>query len=199
MSKFGRWRTIKFSKRRQSGKTHYMAWCKCACGTKRWVRVARLVAGSSKSCGCLAQSQGTVHGACRPGKNYTGAYRSWTAMRSRCNYTKNIMYYRYGGRGIKVCPRWDDFRMFLADMGERPRGKFLDRIDNDCGYSPKNCRWATKNEQMSNRRSTWWVEYKGKRRRVKQLTSRLGVSYKSVWSRVKQRGWTIEEALEEDT
>jgi hypothetical protein len=92
----------------------------------------------------------TRHGQARDGKR-TPTYLSWQNMRQRCNNPNVPRWANYGGRGITVCARWNSFESFLADMGERPEGKTLDRVDNDGNYEPGNCRWATSAEQMGNR------------------------------------------------
>lgn len=91
------------------------------------------------------------HGASDPGSPLFGTYRSWQAMKRRCDSPRDTFYDRYGGRGITYDPRWAAFEAFLADMGERPEGTTLDRTDNDGPYTKANCRWATLSEQRRNR------------------------------------------------
>ena len=144
---FGRFLVIRLDGSDSAG-SRYL--CKCSCGTVKTVRGSSLRNGSSKSCGCLNLDKVTKHG-----MTDTPTYMSWVAARSRCRYKKNIGYKSYGGRGIDICDRWyDSFKNFLEDMGERPEGTSLDRIDGSKGYSPDNCRWATLVEQSSNRRHT---------------------------------------------
>ena len=104
---------------------------------------------------CSSQLAGTANK--RHGKSETREYAAWTAMRERCRNPKAHNYRWYGGRGIRVCERWDSFENFLADMGERPKGHSIDRKENDGDYEPGNCRWATKSEQSNNRRP--WSEW----------------------------------------
>lgn len=123
--------------------------CLCDCGTVH--TVSRVSWTRASSCGCWrrerAASLNVTHG-----MTDTPTYKSWRAMLQRVLYTGSIDYDRYGGRGITVCERWLKFENFLADMGERPEGRTLDRIDVDGNYEPSNCRWATIEVQQTNRR-----------------------------------------------
>jgi hypothetical protein len=97
-------------------------------------------------------------------------YSTWKGIRQRCLNKKNKQYNFYGGRGIKICKRWDKFENFLSDMGNRPKLKSLDRINNDGDYKPSNCRWATKKEQALNRRSNVYLKYKGESKTISEVT-----------------------------
>lgn len=146
--RFNRWTVLKYTHQNKHKKKCYD--CLCECGKIGNVVGSNLVTGASKSCGCLSRekmvSSHTTHG-----KAYSREYKTWGGMMSRCNNPNVPHYERYGGRGIKVCKRWHKFVNFFADMGERPKGKTLDRIDNNKSYCKSNCRWATQSEQCHNR------------------------------------------------
>jgi hypothetical protein len=129
-----------------------------------------------------------------PKKIETSTYRAWINMRARCRDTGHFAYPRYGGRGLKVCKRWDSFDAFLADMGERPPGLLLERIDNDEGYSPENCRWATRKEQQRNQRWTRYVTIGGKTYKAAELAELSGHTASIIVARA-QRGLSYAEVI----
>ena len=128
--------------------------CSCDCGNEKITLMSSLRNNKCISCGCYQKEVATKHG-----KGYHYLYGCWSDMKQRCYNQKNKHYKDYGGRGIKVCDRWlESFLFFLEDMGERPSGMSLDRINNNGNYEPLNCRWATNKEQVNNRRNTKSVE-----------------------------------------
>jgi hypothetical protein len=122
-------------------------------------------------------------------------YTVWQSMKRRCDSPKNRAYHRYGGRGITVCERWlHDFHAFVADMGERPKGTSIDRIDNDKGYSPENCRWSTRAEQQLNRECVKKVFIEGKQYFAHELSKISGVKTDTIINRV-ERGLPYNEVI----
>jgi len=125
---------------------------------------------------------------------YSPTWRSWWGMRARCLFASATNYKRYGGAGIKVCDRWQDsFVNFLEDMGERPEGKTLDRLDAKGDYEPDNCRWATYSEQNRHRRHE--IEFEGVVHSIREWAALVGVKERTLWMRLFRHGWTVEEAL----
>jgi hypothetical protein len=122
-------------------------------------------------------------------------YWIWSAMLDRCRNSKNTAYANYGGRGIAVCERWVRFENFKSDMGDRPEGKSLDRINNDLGYSPENCRWVSRQEQNSNRRNCIFVECEGSRVTLKEYCRRHQLPYRPIVKRIQDRNWPMDLAL----
>lgn len=171
---------------------------RCDCGSVKEVQGVSLRRGDIVSCGCYHRERlatnGLRHGAARAGAA-TPTYRSWQKMIGRCHgkHTRK----RYGGRGICVCKRWrgrDGFTHFLADMGPRPDGRTIDRINNDGNYTPPNCRWATRSEQQSNREGNRNFTLDGVTRTLEAWANLLGTQ-PNVIARRLARGWEVRRAL----
>jgi hypothetical protein len=130
-------------------------------------------------------------------ENRSAEYQTWNGLKGRCLNTNNNAFHSYGGRGITVCDRWkDSFEDFLADMGPRPSPKHsIDRVNNDLGYSPENCRWATKKEQGNNRRTNVYYEYAGERLQLTTWANRIRINKTTLHMRINRYGWSIEKAL----
>lgn len=189
---------------------HYVE-AQCDCGNKKVISASHLKSGDIKSCGCLhreiIKTNNVKHNHANPSlRGVTPTYRSWAGMRSRCHSPTNKKFYRYGARGIKVCFGWFHFSNFLADMGERPIGKTIDRIGNDGHYScgdceecrlrewPANCHWGTPIEQANNQSTNKKLVFKGELLCVTEIERRLGWGSDSLAARLRA-GWTEEEAL----
>lgn len=188
-AKFNRWTVIGYNK------CYLKRLCRCECGTEKAVNASSLVRGESTSCGCylraLLSNQFRTHGS-----SGTKAYNAWSAMRGRCNNPNNPNFHHYGGRGIKICERWERFENFLADMSEPPSTKHsIDRMNNDGNYEPSNCRWATQKQQSRNKRLTTFVEYQGQQRPLSEWCEMLGIPFTRTDSRL-ARGWAVSDAFE---
>lgn len=160
--------------------------CLCDCGIQKFVRLPNLIVGRSVSCGC---SRGT-----KKSSQHKPTYSVWCAIHSRCKAASGKSKKLYADRGIRVCARWRVYANFLEDMGLRPEGTSIDRINNALGYEPGNCRWATPKQQALNRRSNVILEYNGETLHLTQWSEKLGISYSAITNRLK-RGWSIEDAL----
>lgn len=125
----------------------------------------------------------------------TPEYMAWANMHQRCLNKNRKTYHRYGGRGIKVCDRWGDFKNFIHDMGPKPSRKHtLDRIDNNGNYEPSNCRWADMRQQSNNRENSTYISFNGLTKTKAQWSEILNIHYDTLRIRLK-KGWSIEKAL----
>ncbi len=179
--------------RAENSKRGQRRWlCKCECGNDVTVLGTQLRNGHTKSCGCLSRDRVTKHGLCK-----SSEYIIWQQMKERCYNVKKESHKRYGARGITVCDRWrESFENFLADMGPRPAGMSLDRIDNNGNYEPGNCRWADNETQYRNRRQTVWIEFNGEKLCQKDWAKRYNIDEATLAQRI-ARGWPLEKAFTE--
>lgn len=189
---FGRLTVLAFAGQK-ARKAYWL--CRCDCGNETAVRGTELVSGRTQSCGCLGRertiTRNTTHGMSR-----TLEYRTWNGMIQRCHNPHNKSYHRYGGRSITVCERWrTSLDTFIEDMGPRPTPKHtIERINNSLGYSPDNCKWATRKEQAHNTRQNVMIRFHGKTQCIGAWAEERGMAMKILWQRL-NRGWSIERAL----
>ena len=165
----------------------------CDCGKLTTSAATYVRRGDKKSCGCLfaegAKYFSRTHGMC-----YRSEYNIWLGVRARCMNPKSARYADYGGRGIRVCERWGNFENFVEDMGERPKGYSLDRIDNDGDYCPGNCRWATRKQQANNTRANKVLQYAGQAMTEAEWARRMGIKRSTLQYRL-NAGWPLGKAL----
>lgn len=167
--------------------------CECSCGIVFQSRRNSLIRGKSTSCGCK-RTQTLRRIKPTHGMSGSAEYQIWASMLKRCRNPKCTVFRYYGGRGIRVCDRWLDFANFIADMGPRPTPQHsIDRIDGDQGYSPDNCRWATKMEQSVNTRSCKQITFRGVRMSRTQIAMLLGMNPACLRGRIQR--WGIDAAI----
>lgn len=134
-----------------------------------------------------------IHGHAQKGNN-TPEYKAWCGMIARCRSQEEHKRRSYSDRGVSVCERWSDFRNFLQDMGPKPQGSTLERINNNLGYSKENCKWATKSEQARNRRTNTILTARGESRCLTEWLEIVGIKQSTLSQRLRY-GWTHEEAI----
>lgn len=188
---FGKWTVLL-----KTGHIHGRpAWfCRCDCGTSRLVMRKHLLSGASKSCGCV-RGQKLVSWSTKHGESNSPEYSVWRTMKRRCLDSSAHGYKNYGGRGIGVCKSWQkSFRQFIKDMGRRPSPSHtIERINNSKGYYPQNCIWATRKENLNNKRTNRLVMVNGVTRTLQQCAEMLGISKGAMRNRL-ESGWSTKEA-----
>jgi hypothetical protein len=166
----------------------------CDCGNQKELCSSAVRGGHSKSCGCfrveITSKRNTTHGSIN-----SSSYQTWQAMKTRCLNPNSPSYKNYGDRNITICDKWMSFEGFFEDMGERPYGYSLDRIDNNKGYSKDNCRWATTAEQNRNTRQNKFLTKNGKTMCMRDWANETGIPYPTIQDRVR-RGWSDDRVLE---
>lgn len=190
--KFGTLTVLRFA---GINKNHKSTWlCKCECGVEKVMSRENLI--RAKSCGCKSRvnnKNGYIHG-----DSHTRLYGVWKDMRRRCNKKFAEKYPYYAGRGISVCDEWNDwmnFKSWAIENGYQ-EGLTIDRIDGNAGYSPDNCRWATRTEQCNNLSSNIHVEYRGRDYTLGELARLEGIAYQRLRDRVRGLNWTVERAVQ---
>ena len=172
------------------GTAQMVAWqCMCDCGKAVIVSSGSLKTGKQKSCGCFRKEFMVVHGGYK-----LPVFRIWATLKQRCLNPKAKGYENYGGRGIKVCESWLEFENFFADMGHKPKGMSIDRIDSNGNYEPSNCRWATGKTQGQNKRNNHMLTAFGQTKSRSAFADEYKLSYNTLVTRLKL-GWDIEKAL----
>lgn len=165
--------------------------CLCDCGNRTSVLAASLKKPNklnTVSCGCFKESRKITHN-----KSYTPTYKSWASMKSRCLHKSSPVFYRYGGRGITFCKEWDCFEGFFKDMGFRPTGTSLDRIDVNGNYEPSNCKWSTRKEQANNTSKNNRIEFNGDIKNIGEWAEQMDMSVASLKKRILK--WGLIKAL----
>ena len=195
--RFGRLIVVKRAKDyiRKSGKKDTQWLCKCDCGNAKIVKTSNLRSKSVRSCGCYAKEiSSKVHK--KHGLTHTKLFEIWHGMRRRCLSKTHKNYKDYGGRGIKICSKWPDFKNFYdwALSNGYKKGLTIDRINVNGNYEPSNCRWATQKEQQNNRRNNVRITYQGQTMTLTQLAEKYNIKMATLRGRL-NKGLDLEDAL----
>ena len=191
--RFGRYLVVARSGTGPNGMATWL--CRCDCGSEKIVIGNNLRMGKVLSCGCYQREIAVRNGLAtrKHGRTRTAVYKSWMSMKSRCLNPGDQAYSYYGGRGINVCPRWaNSFENFLHDMGERPKGHTLERINVNGDYEPNNCIWCLPKDQSLIKRTTLKVVYNGCEMPLLRAAELSGIPYRVLLTRKNRLGWPIE-------
>jgi hypothetical protein len=191
---FGRLVVIDRAENTKDGKTRWV--CECDCGNRIITRGYLLGSGQTKSCGCL---QKEIVSECntKHGDSFKKLYYTWNNIRERTCRQTNPHYKDYGERGIGLCEEWknyDNFKKWALSNGYK-RGLTIDRIENDKGYFPDNCRWVSMKIQQNNKRNNRIITYNGQTKTLSEWAEHIGISYTALKQRINKLGWSIEKAL----
>lgn len=172
----------------------------CSCGKRFVSPLTKVKSGKTKSCGCYSRNRFSDWSKTKPvktkhGMHGTPTYKTWEKMKYRCLNEKASKYKSYGGRGISVCQEWMEFEKFYRDMGERPDGATIDRIDVNKGYNKENCRWASAKEQSRNRTDSVMLTVDGVEKNLCDWALESGAPSAIVIRYRMKRGWSDKEAV----
>jgi hypothetical protein len=171
---------------------------KCDCGNIKISRLYDVKRGKINSCGCIHKKQLAERNKANAKHGYFGTptYNSWSAIIERCYNPNSGNYNMYGAKSITMCERWrSSFENFLEDMGDRPPGTSIDRIDVYANYEPENCRWVDAKTQARNRTNNVRYEYDGKNLTLPEWSEITGIKASTMHSRIRKQGWSIDDAL----
>lgn len=193
---FGRLQVVSFAKQEKRKRGSRSWWnCLCKCGVQKQILSDCLRSERTKSCGCFREEfRGTPQRT--HGQTNTPEYNVWARIKQRCTNTKYHEFHLYGGRGIKICSRWlNSFEAFFRDMGPRTTPQHtVERINNDKGYEPGNCRWATQKENGRNKRNNHRLTHLGQTKCLSEWSEITGIKSSTIRARIKS-GWSVENAL----